>query len=179
MPMLAVGFPSIVWGHGKALPKNPARWIKYFLQGFKGFCPLQYSVRFKSGQVGKDRCFIFDALNYHDSGNAGIKHLIFLGCPTAIRLIVIPVVIHALNCEPIRTFAHVLNKCWEAIFPSVADRNFSAAVVSIGWIFRIKASLLYLKPSSIERVSAHIVSFSHLLIMGHDIKNVKEVSNVV
>jgi len=86
-----------------------------------------------------------------------IKHLLFSGGPSAIRRLIISAGVNSIKGHSRLWLAKVGKKIYK-IMPPFAHFNASAAVVRIGWIFLIIASLFYAVPYTIERSFTHAVS---------------------
>ncbi len=176
MPMLADRFVLFSW-----LPARSNGYIlwfrvKQFLQRMAGFSSLHDGVCFQARQLRKKCSLIFNAIYRYLSSVSPIKRLLSPARPFAILRRIRAVVIDAFEGESFRTISHILSKCWKAFKPSFADHYSATAIIRIGCISWIQASLLHLKPDFIERIPTHSVQkvFSHKPMISESIKGVKE-----
>lgn len=176
--VLAMCFASPVWGHGESLKENPSLGVYQGLNGSGVLCPRNNSVCLEAGELGQDMSLVCDSFDRDHANIPAIDLLLFSGRPSAIGRFVMSVVVDALDGEAFWTPTHVVYKRREALEPPIAYAYPTTAIVSVGGVLGVQASLLDIQPNAVVRMTGKIVSF-HLARIPVAIQNSKEKANVV
>jgi hypothetical protein len=87
-----------------------------------------------------------------------VRSLLLRRCPAAVLRRVRAIVIDPVEGRSLRPVPHVLDECFEALAPSLADCDPTAAVVRIVLVLRSCASALHARPGLVEHVSGLVSS---------------------
>lgn len=133
VPMLAVGFCSLVGNTSSnrfapTVPSGIASFCSHLRKRHAGFGSLDDGVTLKAVTLGQIYSQILVSI-YHKLTSSSLISLLFLACsPSAIRRLVVSVVIPAIKRSAIRPWPHVGFELLEAV-PSLADVYTATSVV--------------------------------------------------
>jgi len=146
--MLAVCLAK-VWTHGQSFVEHAALRIKQFLQCVALFGSGNNRVSFHASNLSKQNGFICDSFNRNLHGVASVKHLLFVGRPSAIFRFIVACVFDSFKGKSLWSMPHVLKESDKALLPSLADNYAPSPVVCVSRAFRVQAALFHGYPATV------------------------------
>lgn len=153
MSLCRLAFPIMNPAKRKPFVEYASFWIKNFVKRKSGFGSGNYAISFHSAYFRQFNSFIGLTFNHKVNNDSAVTLLFFFSRPFAVVWLIVSVVVNTLNGMLGWSVSHVQSKIAKG-FPSIANRDSSAAVIHPRGMLSISASPKHSLPNWVKRVNS-------------------------